>query len=947
MTIICTCGIILKKITNKHLNTKRHLLNCNNQQIIENIIFDECQLKFINSNIENSIVIGNPGCGKTKTIIEYCINKYNKKIIKSSNDFLILTFSKKAQLDFISRSNLLNNLKIFNNKNIKTFHSFALSIYKILNYKTNTQSVNIIILATYNLLLNISIEELLKIFTYKFIIIDEAQDINENQYNLVKLISNKLNIPLILVGDPNQNIYQFQGGNDKYLLNHSNIKYNLINNYRSTNEIINFLNYLRPHNNIEKMNSIKNNSNNKPLIYCNNVDNILNHIKNELLNNEYNLENIDIIGPVKLSKINNQNIGLQLICNFLSKNNIKFIKHFTDPEENNFNNNQNIQIIKDHVNILTSWGSKGLEFDKVLVINYHYTTQSKIPTEKEHNIHKYVWYVSLSRAINKLIIYVDNEKKIFPEIKNVPKELYVLDGNLNYPKLPYKDIIKPLIFNITNIINDNNYFNENNLYEFNQQFPYSIIEEKLFNINNSDIYEFEKYACLYGLFIEKLFTFYYYKNHNKIIDFINDNKNMINNILFIENNTKYYIIYNKLKKLGFINNNILNIDLIDKNILNNEDLNFINYCYNKMNTNNIIIYINSIYIEYDKDYLIKLYNDLLLNNINVENQIFKIVLYEYQYKNECSNILKNNFSKHLKSLEKYYIKLNTLSLESNNFNFQYRTAHKNINLIGIIDILQNNKIIELKFVNKINEKHIIQLLLYYNNLFIDWKQKKDIEIWNLLDGYKYIIKFNDNITNWKLNCFICNILDVKMKDNIFILDLETNTINEPFNIPSNNEIIERYIYEYNFNYVISQGLIKNNHKLITSHINGIFENDLKIADNNLDIFKNDMKNIMLYCDKPLFIAHNGIRFDFPILYHYNLLNKELIKELDSIHFIKLFIKKIPDTILNNKLIDLYNYLYNEDYVQVHRAKEDVELIIKILKKLNLKSSDLLNMIKII
>ena len=81
MTIKCDCGIILKKITNKHLNTQRHLLKCSKTQIMNNIIFDEYQLKFINSNIEDCIVIGNPGCGKTKTIIEYCINKYNNKII--------------------------------------------------------------------------------------------------------------------------------------------------------------------------------------------------------------------------------------------------------------------------------------------------------------------------------------------------------------------------------------------------------------------------------------------------------------------------------------------------------------------------------------------------------------------------------------------------------------------------------------------------------------------------------------------------------------------------------------------------------------------------------------------------------------------------------------------------------------------------------------------------
>ena len=38
-------------------------------------------------------------------------------------------------------------------------------------------------------------------------------------------ICNKLKIPLVLVGDPNQSIYQFQGGSDKFLLNHSNNKY--------------------------------------------------------------------------------------------------------------------------------------------------------------------------------------------------------------------------------------------------------------------------------------------------------------------------------------------------------------------------------------------------------------------------------------------------------------------------------------------------------------------------------------------------------------------------------------------------------------------------------------------------------------------------------------------------------------------------------------------------
>ena len=939
-TQLCSCGSLLKIITKRHLNSTKHLSSSLLKSNDKNS--DEYQLKFINSNIEDSIVIGNPGCGKTKTIIDYCIYKYKEKKINSSNDFLILTFSKKAQLDFISKGRNSEIITLFSNRNVKTFHSFATYIFNKLNKKITTKSVNIIILATYKLLLNLlTVEDLLKICSYKFIVIDEAQDINENQYNLIKYISNKLKIPLILVGDPNQNIYQFQGGHDKYLLNHSNIKYNLINNYRSTNQIVNFLNYLRPHNNFDAIISKKNTNNTKPLIYCNNLNNILKHIKKELLNNECNLENIAIIGPVKLSK-NGLSIGLNLICKFLHDNNINFIKHFKDPEENNINNKENIEMKKDHVNIFTSWGSKGLEFKKVLVINYHFHTKSKRPTEKEHNEHKYVWYVSISRAIENLIIYVDSEKNIFPEIDNVPKDLYTIEGTFKLEKINYDQERKPNIFSITKIINDNNYFSENKLLEFNEDFKYTIIKEELFDINFVDIYEYNKYSCLYGLFIEKLFTFYYYKNQNNITDFIDSNKKLLNNILFIDL-IKYCKPYNSLKKLGYIDNNILNIDLIDKNILTNEEQQFVDYCYNKIKSNIINIFIKTNYVIYDKDYIVKLYDDLKNPEINIEKQIFDIILYKYQYENECGNLLKNNFSKHIDSLRLYYDKLNILSTKYTDLNFQVQTKHTNINLFGIIDILQNNKIIELKFVSTINEKHIIQLLLYYNNLFIDWTVEKNIEIWNLLDGYKYIIKFDSssNINNWKLNCFMCKVLEIKMNNNIFILDLETNTMNVPFTIPSNNEIIERYIYEYNFNYVISEGLIKNKYKLVTSDINGIYEKDLLNADNNLDILRNDINNIMLYCNKPLFIAHNGKIFDFPILYYYKLLDKDKINELDSLHFIKLFINGKNSS---NALNDLYNYVYNENNIQQHRAKEDVILIIKILKKLNLKPNDLIQMI---
>jgi hypothetical protein len=181
-----------------------------------------------------------------------------------------------------------------------------------------------------------------------------------------------------------------------------------------------------------------------------------------------------------------------------------------------------------------------------------------------------------------------------------------------------------------------------------------------------------------------------------------------------------------------------------------------------------------------------------------------------------------------------------------------------------------------------------------------------------------------------------------MNHNIFILDIETNTINEKidFTEPSNTEIIDRYVYEYNFNISVSDGLIKNKYTLTTSHINGITNNDLNNSDKDLNKFKNDINIIMKYCNKPLFIAHNGNNFDFKILYYHNILNRDEILTLDTLYLFRLFIKEKN---ISNKLINLYNNICNKNIIQVHRAKEDTILIVEIIKKLNLSINQLFSL----
>jgi len=902
---------------------------------------DEDQLNFINNKIESSILIGNPGCGKTKTIIDFCIKKFN-----SSTEFLILTFSKKAQTDLITKGKLSS--PIFNMYNIKTIHSLASVILKkILN--KNSENINTVILSTFKVILNKDISVVSCLKKCKCIIIDEAQDINENQYNLIKLITDKLNIPLILVGDPNQNIYQFQGGSDKFLLNHSNNKYILTNNYRSTNQIINFCNYLRPHNDLPLMVCKTDKNNNKPLIYINSLDNIKEHILNEINKSDCKLHEIAIIGPVKLSK-NDSSIGLQLICNLLYENNIKFIKYFKDDNNINFDNNEKIEVKENHVNILTCHSSKGLEFKKVLVINYHLSTFSRRPTKTDYNIFKYLWYVAFTRAIETLIIYTqkyneNNKKYIFSAIEDVPKDCYDIIGNLNISHHfePENNNIQ-LHFPIVDTINNNKYFNENNLYKFETSFKYDIVETKLFDINDDEINKIEdfyNYSKLYGKYFEELFTFYWFKNNKTIQDYINYKINLLENIIAIstkEEEEKYSKAITLLKKHGIISSdNKLDLFNIDKNKLTKEENEFIIYCRNKIldPSKTIIILFTKHICEYDKLKLINYYESLL-NNVEPEKILFDIIIYFYQVENECLRLLNFDFSNHYNSIKDYFIKINILTFDKPKYKFQIRNFHDYIPLSGIIDILDNDEtIIELKFSNNINMQNILQVLLYNNNYFF----KKNMEIYNLKKGIKYTIKFNYDL--WDFNCFLCDVLNIKMNNNIFILDIETNTINsdDDFTRPDNTEIIDRYIHEYNFNSIISDGLIKNKNKLTTSHINHIYEKDLLNADENYSIFNDDINKIFKYCNNPIFIAHNGKRFDFPILEYHNILNKFInnYKIIDTLYLFRLQIENN----VSNKLIDLHNAICKKDSIQLHRAKEDVILLVDIFNSLNYKTNDFL------
>jgi len=85
---------------------------------------------------------------------------------------------------------------------------------------------------------------------YKHICVDEAQDLNKAQYFVIKAIAGD-NASILMVGDPNQSIYGFNGSSHVYMSNHfmneyGANKYNLDENFRSSKSVIDAAKIIEP-----------------------------------------------------------------------------------------------------------------------------------------------------------------------------------------------------------------------------------------------------------------------------------------------------------------------------------------------------------------------------------------------------------------------------------------------------------------------------------------------------------------------------------------------------------------------------------------------------------------------------------------------------------------------------------------------------------------------------
>lgn len=199
------------------------------------------QLNIINDSANPYIVVAaGPGSGKTRLLVHKLASLLLAEDVKHEQ-LLMLTFSRAAATEFKKRLIELIG-KAANFIEIKTFHSYC---FDLLGRVGSLPEVDNILNTALERIRSGEIEPFR--ITKTVLVVDEAQDMNREEYALIQaLMDRNEDMRVILVGDDDQNIYGFRGSDSanmqRLITDKKAIKYELTENYRSKENIVSLAN---------------------------------------------------------------------------------------------------------------------------------------------------------------------------------------------------------------------------------------------------------------------------------------------------------------------------------------------------------------------------------------------------------------------------------------------------------------------------------------------------------------------------------------------------------------------------------------------------------------------------------------------------------------------------------------------------------------------------------
>lgn len=657
--------IDLDKSVQLYMNTKQENYKVYNTTNGTLNLSDE-QYQIVISNINNDYrIIACAGSGKTTTIV--CRIKYLIDSGVSPNAIMLTTFNVDAAENMknkiISVFGFLPNITIgtFDSISCKYYHKYFKKDYFVGICEYSTELLN-------HLKCNIGNEIYNDV---KYIFFDEFQDCNNIQFDIIKEFK-RHGTYITAIGDDAQNIYQWRGSNIEYILNLDkyipNIHtFTLVNNYRSTPEIVNFANH-----------SIKHNTDQFPKkmipFHPNSTKPIIKKYNSEIEQAQYIIENIlDYLEKGKklddIVIISRNNYSLKIIEEQIEKYNkhspiqIHYVALISDD-----NINIKPKIMKNHVTLTTIHKSKGLEWDIVFMASCN---DDKFPNEINKislQEERRLFYVSITRA--KTLLHISFTKKTVSRfLSEIPSDHYIF---INF---------KPEYFNFAN---NRNAIYKNSVTEIIEMIEPSDIEymRKMNILPNSfpstfkihDSYDYDDSInnyylhSDYGIFIDKYIT--------RLIGIKNINSNGLSDrlatkiILSVGLDKTQYFIYLKYQ-INF-NKKIQNINIYTKKS---------SYIQLLDRTENDPSYVKK--IDYDdidtvKDIIFNIISKANLFNVNSQDILVvphNYLPYEFENKMKLSYInFKDSTKDNLQVLEDIY----QISLCDNISNGRRRLLYKNV-----------------------------------------------------------------------------------------------------------------------------------------------------------------------------------------------------------------------------------------------------------------------------
>jgi hypothetical protein len=891
---------------------------------------------------ENQRIIAGAGSGKTTTIL-YRI-KYLLDNFTMPDRILVLTFNRDSAQNIKNRISLIFGFPI--KINIFTIDAFC---YKLINKYNKLDNINI---SNYSLseycTLGLKIMKKYSVEIsqqFRYIFFDEFQDVNDTQFNILKLFVDN-GCFLTVIGDDCQNIYQFRGTNNYYMINFDRIisnskTYFLQNNYRSTKNIVDIANKSISFNTnrVHKiMNPIKDYHKKPKLIIYKKEESIYNNIIqkiNKLINNGIKYDDICILSR--------NSYPLKMIETELTKYNIPHTALITDK-----NTDDTTKLIEPNKIVLTTiHKSKGLEWSFVFIIGLNHT---HFPEHLNNNIknieeERRLFYVAITRC--KLQLYFiahQNELPLSIFIKEIHSELNIINKTNEIIENMFSDNIidENNIKNNYSVTDLINLFNEIDLEELrnldlipNIQPEIKVVyqEKKYFiesikhNSFESDLGEFCDRYITRGI-INKL-NIDFADIDTEIIIKDSENKNIDAILLMLLNKNHDYIIKKKYQYPTNVISKIINsyINTKNKNLSNDDiinDIYWISLCRNFVLDRKRLLYRDIFNLIQENMLLIKNRMDDYINHFSQQDNI------------KCKQLVKY----------KQYIK-GEIDLISNDMIIDFKCSESDFKLEWLLQLLlyfvlyNNNNINKLCIINILNGQEYIFTIpeIYKNNdyrskiiNYLDTKIQNDQQSIRNYPSIDFNLLNNNNINN---NNYITNstTFNYQPGENFMVLDTETADLN--------GDIIQ-------LAYIIvdkNQKIIKTFNKYIKDRIS-TYES---ILIHNITIDTLRTKGEDFYCvlnefikdlETINYIVGHNVNYDLRAIIN-NLRKYDFNIKTSNKHNYNIFNQiKIFDTFLISKksLNNLYIELYNMPIVNAHDALADVMATYKCYIKIGLQSN---------